>query len=322
MSALRATIRYWAFWLGAIVARYLPRRAAYLLAALIAEVAFALNGPARRVALTNMRHVLGAQARRAELVRAARGCFRAACFYYTDLARTPLMHPEIFSRRNVRDYGFWYLTNAVTAGRGAVVATLHYGNPEYVSQCLGARGLTFLALVEPLTPQALHDLFQRHRRSQGHCFVEVGVSGIKEAIRRLRRGGVVAVMVDRDIQHSGVIVPFFGAPARVPVGAVDLALHTGADLIPLISRRIGLDEFEVTIERPLALIRTGNREEDRRRNTIRLLQRFEKHLRRDPSQWFVLEEPVWLPGERSVAMPAEPFTPADKEAVDEKQSAG
>jgi KDO2-lipid IV(A) lauroyltransferase len=174
-----------------------------------------------------------------------------------------------------------------------VVATQHYGNPDYTSQCLVTQGITFLALVEPLEPPELHRLFQDHRRSQGHQFVAVGVSGIKQAVRRLRAGGIVAVLIDRDIQHSGVEAPFFGAMARLPVGAVDLALHTGAHLLPMVARRVRLDEFAVTIEPPMTLLRTGNRERDRRDNTARLIGRFEKYLRQDPSQWFVLEEPVW-----------------------------
>jgi KDO2-lipid IV(A) lauroyltransferase len=286
-------LRYRAFQLGGWLMQRLPRRAAYLLSAVIGEIAFAINAPGRRVAVSNIRHVLGPDAPHDAVIRAVRGCFRAATHYYTDLARTPLMDPVRFNERNVRDYGYGYLTAAVAHGRGAVVATLHYGNPEYVSQCLSARGMTFLALVEPLQPPELHELFLRHRRSQGHQFVEVGMRGIKQAIRHLRQGGIVAVLVDRDIQHSGVEVPFFGAMARLPVGAVDLALHTGADLLPIITRRIRLDEFEATIEPPLQLIRTGNRDEDRRLNTARLIRRFEKHLRQDPAQWFVLEEPVW-----------------------------
>jgi phosphatidylinositol dimannoside acyltransferase len=311
-------LRYRTFRFAGWVMTHLPRRAAYLLAALLGELAFAANPPARRVAISNMRHVLGPDAPKHQIISSVRGCFRAAVNYYTDLARTPLMDPVRFSEHNLRDYGYGYLTEAAASGRGAVLATLHYGNPEFVSQCLSARGLRFLALVEPLEPPELHELFQRHRRSQGHEFVEVGMSGIKQAIRHLRKGGIVAVLVDRDIQHSGVDTPFFGSMARLPVGAVDLALHTGADLLPAITRRIRLDEFEATIEPPLKLLRTGNRDEDRRINTARLIKRFEKHLRQDPSQWFVLEEPVWPA--RSV--PAARVAGAEPEHDEMEESAG
>jgi lauroyl/myristoyl acyltransferase len=64
-------------------------------------------------------------------------------------------------------------------------------------------------------------------------------------------------------------------------------------VLPLLTRRIALDRFEAVIEPPLELVRTGDEAADRRRNTERLIQRFEPYLRRDPSQWFVLQEPIW-----------------------------
>lgn len=292
-------LRYRAFLCVAWLVERLPRRFAYLFTLVLGEVFFALNRTGRRVALVHMRHVLGPDAPARVVRRAARGCFRAVAWYYTDLARTPQMSVTRFNERNVHDTGYEHLAGAIASGRGVVMTTIHYGNPEYAAQCLRARGVTFLALVEPLEPPELAALFQRYRSSQGHEFVEVGPGGIKRALRCLRRGGLVAVLVDRDLQRSGVVVPFLGAPARLPAGAVDLALHTGAALVPIVARRVGLDEFDVTIEPPLLLERTGDARADRWLNTARLIRRFEPYLRRDPSQWFVIDEPVWLAYQRT-----------------------
>lgn len=286
---LRYRLYLWSAWLF----ERLPRRAAYLLAWLIGGLAYTLNVPARRVAHLHMRHVLGPAAPAADVRRAARGCFRAAAAYYTDLARTPRIDLVSFNATNIHDRGYEHLEKAVAAGRGAVLASIHYGNPELVSQCLRARGITYLALVEPLEPPALAALFNRRRASHGHQFVEVELSGIKRALRHLRAGGVVAVLVDRDIQHTGLEVPLLGAPARLPAGPIDLALHTGAPILPIITYRRRLDEFDAVIEPPLELERTGDPHRDRWLNTLHLIERFEPYLRRDPSQWFVLEEPVW-----------------------------
>ena len=64
-------------------------------------------------------------------------------------------------------------------------------------------------------------------------------------------------------------------------------------MIPAITRRVGLDHFQLLVEPPIELVNSGRPEKDRRLNTARLIQRFEKYLRRDPSQWFVLEECIW-----------------------------
>jgi KDO2-lipid IV(A) lauroyltransferase len=222
-----------------------------------------------------------------------RGCIRAAAYYYTDLVRTPLLVPARFVQTNICMHGFEHIAEAYASGKGVVVATIHYGNPEYVAQCASAWGFTFLAFTEPLEPKPLSDLYQRLRSSQGQTFMPVGHGAIKAAIRHLRRGGAVCIVTDRDIQHTGVPVPFLGATARIPTGAADLARLTGASLIPAITRRIGWDRFELYIEPPVELVRSGHAEEDGRVNTTRLMQRFEKYLRQDPSQWFVLAEPIW-----------------------------
>ncbi len=286
-------VRYVLFRVAGLIAERAPRRIVYALAWLAAEVAFLVNGHGRTVATSNIRHVLGPTASAAAVRRVVRGCFHAAAAYYADLARTPRMRPAEFFAHNVRVSGLEHLTTAVASGRGVIAATIHYGNPEYVGQCLSSLGISFMALVEPLDPPALSELFRRYRASQGQQFVDADVSGVKQAIRHLRRGGLLAVLVDRDIQHRGVEVTFFGAPARIPTGAVDLALHTGAVVLPLLTRRIDLDRFEAVIEPPFDLLGTGDEAADRRRNTERLIQRFEPYLRRDPSQWFVLQEPVW-----------------------------
>ena len=281
-----------------------PRWLAYGLAAAIAELAFVVNRPARRVVLANIRHALGPRATPARVRAAARGCFRSAAYYFTELARTPRMDPARFFHEKLQCYGFERIEEAVAAGRGVIIATIHYGNPEYVAQCMGARGYTFFALTEPLEPKPLAELFQRLRASQGHTFIPVGRGAVKAAIRHVRRGGVLCIMADRDIQHAGEEVPFLGAPARIPTGAVELARHTGAVVLPSITRRVGWDRFELYVQPPLALVNTGRPVEDQRTNTARLIQRFENYMRQDPSQWFVLEESIWPePGCRPRSVP-------------------
>src|SRR2546426_790801 len=67
-----AMSRYHFFKGTAWVMQRLPRRLAYALAAVLGEVAFAVNAPARRVALSNMRHVLGDGASRTRVRGAVR----------------------------------------------------------------------------------------------------------------------------------------------------------------------------------------------------------------------------------------------------------
>jgi lauroyl/myristoyl acyltransferase len=286
-------LRYRVMLVLSVFGRYAPRWMTYSFAWLAGRLAYRLNTQARAIACVHVRRALGPRASEAQVRRAVRGCFRAAAYYYADLFRTPLMDPARFARENLRTRGFEHIARAYQDGKGVIIATIHYGNPEYVSQCMSAWGYTFFALTERLEPRPLADLFQRLRSSQGQTFMTVNRGAIKAAIRHLRRGGALCIVADRDIQHSGEPVPFLGATARLPTGAVDLARHTGAVLIPAVVRRVGWDHFVLEVEPPLTLINSGRPDEDRRVNTARLIRCFEPYLQRDPSQWFVLEEPIW-----------------------------
>jgi KDO2-lipid IV(A) lauroyltransferase len=278
-----------------------PRWLTYGIAIVTAEAAYRLNARARFVAGSNMRRVLGPAARTDDVRRAVRGCFRAAAFYYADLGRYPVMDPDRFLDRNVRTVGFEHVEQAIAAGKGVIMAAMHYGNPEYAAQAMIARGYSFFALTEPIEPQPLSDLYNGLRASQGNTFMPVSRQGLKAMIRHLRDGGVVCIMADRDIQHGGEEVTFCGGRARIPSGAVDMARHTGAALIPSVALRHGWDRFTLYTEPPLPLVRTRRPEADRRLNTERLIQRFEPLLRRHPAQWFVLEEPIWIEDQERLA---------------------
>jgi KDO2-lipid IV(A) lauroyltransferase len=192
----------------------------------------------------------------------------------------------------VRAEGYEYLDEALKNGRGVILATVHYGCPEIAVQAARAWGLHFLILIEPLQPVALSELFVRLRASHGHRAVPIGFDGLKEAMRTLRRGQAVLLVVDRDIQGRGVEVPFFGATTRMPSGAIELARATGATLIPVLSRRLANGGAVVTLQPPLSPTKSGNRDADLRLNVGALIQRFETQIRTDPGQWLVLEQ-IW-----------------------------
>lgn len=286
-------LRFRVLWLISRAALHLPRRITYAFAWLAGTIAYLVNEPARQACEDNVRHAMGPTVAPHRVRAAVRGCFRAAAYYYADLARTPLMDPCRFIEHNVRDQGFEHVAQAYASGKGVIIATIHYGNPEYVAQSMSARGYRFLALTETLEPPQLNELFRALRSSQGQTFVDVGWQGMKAALRHLKAGGAVCIVCDRDIQGAGEPVRFFGETAHIPTGAIELARHTGATIIPAVTRRVGIDRFDLFIEPPLQLIKSGRPEKDRRKNTERLIQRFEPYLRRDPSQWFVLEQRIW-----------------------------
>jgi KDO2-lipid IV(A) lauroyltransferase len=288
--------RLWALQTGFRLGGVLPRLASYALARLAADTAFRFRHGARRDVMDNMRHVMGADASPAKVEVAAREAFRNVARYYVDLIRLPQTKPEQLMKL-VRIHGLERLKSRLDAGKGVIVATAHFGNPEVAVQVGAILGLKLLVLAEPLQPPAFAELMDRMRSAHGTRYVDVGFSGVAEAIRHLRGGGCLAITCDRDVQGKGVPLPFFGATTKMPLGAVELAARTGAVLIPGYCRRSGAG-FHVYFEEPIELVSSGRPREDALVNARSLIARAEVWIASDPGQWMVLER-IWRPVEKT-----------------------
>ncbi|HEX5139537.1 MAG TPA: hypothetical protein VFX19_01210 [Dehalococcoidia bacterium] len=292
-SKARGAWRRHALALGMQLGTRLPRPWAYGLARLGADLAFRLRKGAREDVLDNMRHAIGPDAAPSEIEASAREAFRNVGRYYVDLIRLPHTDLKAQIGRNVRLHGFDRLKGRLDAGQGVVVATAHYGNPEVAVQVGSILGLNTLVLAEPLQPPEFAEMMSRLRATFGPRYADVSFGVVAESMRHLRAGGCLAIACERDIQHNGTPISFFGVEASMPLGAAELAARTGSALMPAYCRRAG-DGFDIYFEEPLDLVNTGNTKEDAIANTCMLLRRVEEWISSDPGQWMVLER-IWRP---------------------------
>ena len=270
----------------------LPLGFGYALAELAGRIACRLVSGNRRNVISNLRRVMGTEAPEREVQVAARKVFVNVAKNYVDMVRMPHMNLDSFYKRRFRYYGFdEYLLPAVAEGKGVILLSGHMGNPELAAQGMLPRGVKVFALTEPLRPPRLHRLVDRLRASKGNEFAPVGFGGVKRAIQTIRDGGVVALMGDRDIEGPRASLPFFGEEALMPVGPIEVALRTGAPVLPCFTTRTG-SNIEAFVEKRLDLQRTGDLEADARAGALLFLGRLERRLREHPDQWVVLES-VW-----------------------------
>lgn len=271
----------------------LPLPVLYRLMDLVAWAAYYLARRARHNVWDNLRHVMPPGTPQREMRRAARQVFRNVALYYADVAHLPWTDIDDFFHRRLVIHGLEeHLMPAVASGRGVIMMSAHFGNPELAVQGLAVLGVHVFALTEPLQPPALSRLMDRFRASKGHSFAPVSVASVKRVIKTLRSGGVVALMADRDIEGPRAPLPFCGHEAYMPTGPMEVALRTGAIVIPSFSCRRNRYIIEAYMEEPLELERTGDLEADVHRGALRFLERFERRLRAEPGQWAVLEA-VW-----------------------------
>lgn len=287
-------------WLLIEVGGHLPARVLYVLADLGAAVAWGSFRTIRNVTRDHMAHVLGPTSDTRVRDRAARGCVRTAARYWVDLARTSHLDPAVAFEELDSFEGIEHLFAAYDGGRGIVLVTAHLGAPEFVIRTASQLSLDILALTERLEPPMVNALVHRARRRHGGRFIEADRAGVREAVEQLRRGGLVALMADRNVVGTGVPTQFFGAPAPLPAGPIELALRTGAAVVPCFVFRKGgatggsryAPRWVVRVLPPLAFPRTQDRVADRRDGMNALARALESGIAAAPDQWFVLQ-PVW-----------------------------
>jgi len=233
----------WAYVLGWKLVCRVPRRWAEWAFRGVADWAWRRQGPSVRQLEANLARVVAQAAREAspgtsvmDLRQLSRRGMRSYLRYWLEVFRLPVIgEEEILGRMRCtgeEETAFRHMA----VGRGVIFALPHMGNWEHAGAWIVLRGAGRLTTVaERLRPESLYDRFVAFREGLG---MEVlphsgGASRFGVLARRLRDGGLVCLLCERDLTGSGVEVEFFGEPARMMSGAAALAVHTGAALMPV-----------------------------------------------------------------------------------------
>ena len=112
-------------------------------------------------------------------------------------------------------------------------------------------------------------------------------SAARGALRVLRQGGVVGILIDQRVQPAeGILVPFFGRPAITSPLLARLALKTGAPIVPLIAHLTPAGRYQVSFHPPVDTAARGDQAVEQ--ITERCLDVVEAEIRRSPERW------LWL----------------------------
>lgn len=220
---------------GWTVARWLPEPLARALSRAVADAVWLRGGRGVRQLIVNLRRVVGGDGGEGGVGRLGRAALRSYCRYWMEVFRLPAIRGErIAGDFRLRDAAL--LWDALGSGRGVILALPHSGNWDHAGAWLALSGYPFTTVAERLSPESLYDRFVAFRERLGMEVLPLtGADGDVYAglAERLRAGGVVCLLADRDLTSTGVEVMFFGEPARLPAGPAALAVDTGAVLLPV-----------------------------------------------------------------------------------------
>jgi KDO2-lipid IV(A) lauroyltransferase len=122
--------------------------------------------------------------------------------------------------------------------------------------------------------------------------VALGPAAAPALMRRLRSGGVIGLLCDRDIDRSGIPVRLLGEPTTMSPGPATLALRTGAAVLPTASVDVPGGRVRGIIGEPVTVAPSGSLRADVAALTQAIADALGELIRRFPDQWHVLQ-PTW-----------------------------
>jgi lauroyl/myristoyl acyltransferase len=279
------------------LARFLPRRWAYRLGeTLFDRVASQPELPFTRALRANLAAVLRVAEGSRDVDQGVRRALRNACRSYVDFARASKAGCWAVARRcrapgAIADS----LDDALGARRGVVLAGAHTCSFDFMLTVVGQRFPDVVFLTKP-NPKGSSDVMNRIRGDFGLDLSPISPAALREAVGRLRDGGIVVIAAD--VPAAGAAgLTFFGRPCALSDGFARIALAADAELMVGLSHRLGDDEYEGFAEFVPPPSSGLGRQATARRWAQRALFQLERLIERYPEDW-LMPQPLWpQPGE-------------------------
>lgn len=293
MTSLQDRLADGAYALGWGTVKKLPEPVAVRLGRTIADLSWKKRGKGVRRLESNYARVVpdATPERLAELSRAG---MRSYLRYWMESFRLPAWSADRV-RGGFEPKDLHHLTDGLAAGKGVILALPHMANWDLAGAWVTTKLETpFTTVAERLKPESLYDRFVAYREGLGmEVLPHSGGTAFGTLARRLRDGGLVCLVAERDLSTSGVEVRFFGEATRMPAGPALLAQQTGAALLPVTLWYDDSTVMQGRVHPPVEVPASGTRAEKTSVMTQAMADAFATGIADHPEDWHMLQR-LWL----------------------------
>lgn len=175
--------------------------------------------------------------------------------------------------------GIQHLKEARRLGRPVVFVSGHIGNPYATPIFLMKRGFEVGSIYRRLNNRFMNEKYVKSLQNMGIPTFEKGKRGMVAALRHLKQGGILGMLIDVHIADAP-LMDFLGKPAATSTASAELALKYDAALIPIYAIRLpnGLD-FRIVMQAEIP-------HSDAISMTRKIVDGFEDLVRSNMDQWF------------------------------------
>jgi len=294
---------------GETLLAHLPPRLSRAAIATASQLGYLAWPAKRRYSNLNFGHVLGLPPDHPQVRRLALRAYRAYARYIVELMRLP-SRPEAELKAAVETSGVDEVETAWRSSGGPlIICVAHVGNNEAVAAGLAERGYPVRVVADDSTFPELFEHLRATREAWGVRLIPW--RNLREIFGVLRRGEILALLVDWGYRHDGIPVRLFGSWTTLPAGPATLAAKSGATIVGVAIRRKSDGRFRLELDTPIRVASTEPA--DLQRATQAIADFLERTVAAAPEQWYSFK-PIWPqdPGEaasleaRAAAMLGEP----------------
>ncbi len=267
--------------IGYSLGKWLPRGVLFVLADLLADATHWTNAEPARNLQANLRSAFPRWTDR-EVEELSRRIFRNFARNLVDYGRFHTISDKALDRLLPSIEHLHYLEKSFAKGKGVILVTGHIGNWELGALFFGRHGYKFNVVTIPEGSERIDSIRGTYRMRQNIRTIVVDGSPFAslEIVAALRRGEIVAMLVDRWEGSDGVPAKFLGENRRFPRGPFVLSRATGAPILPAFIVRDG-NGYRGVLDPPLSID-----EAEDEPGAQRVSESLERMIRANPEQWY------------------------------------
>lgn len=263
----------------------LPLRCALAVGWLIAEFFFHVLRFRRAQADERIREVFGDRMTVRERQRIAWRSMRNLCFNAVEAARfhkmslkkiqrMPLYRPMELAHRRYRQDG------------PMIFATAHMGNWDLAGVASRLDGMPIFSIARRQKNPLTDELLNQRRRATGMEVVLNDSRVLQNVVRKIKGGGVLAILPDVRVKESDVQVDFLNGKANLGAGTAVFAQMAKCPIIPVVLTRHGWTRHHAIAFDPIVPNPDADKKEDRSRMMQELVSVLEREILAHPEQYF------------------------------------
>jgi len=281
---------YLMYRVGYFFAMNFPLKVSYAVACAAADIWCYVSSADRIAVIANLNTIVGPGGDAKTIERMAREVFRNFAKYLVDFFRFQKIDQN-YIKNHVSIEGLDKLDKALAKGKGVVALSAHIGNWELGGVIVASMRQPMKAVTLTHKNKMVNEFFTKQRMTGNMVPIETD-SSLRGCYDVLKKGGILALLGDRDFSKNGVRVKFFGHSAIMPKGPAAFGVRLGSEIVPVFMLRKHDDMFRLIFEDPIPRPESG----DDARDTEELLKRcvavIERYVKEYPTQWYMFKK-MW-----------------------------